>query len=187
MKLEDVKKLLVISDQVTHVRAELPFTDDLGGADKLEFIYNEGGLRFKAKHYHGWACVFHGYDEALFSDSNGYLGAVAPVQLDRRVEWARHIQALLQKAFLKARLQRGQPCRVMVPDPDGIPLFYDGFVKSVDAEDDSLLVTYAGGKQLTAKPKKIGNYGLTAYQGRGGSVVTLGGVLQTNLNNVVPK
>ncbi len=186
MRLEEVKKFLVITDQVTHVHAVLPFTDAIGGPDKLEFIYNEGGLRFKAKHYHGWACVFHGYDEALFSDANGYLGAVAPVQLDRRVEWARHIQALLQTAFLKARLVPGQPCRVMVPDAEGIPLFYDGFIKTADPEDENLQVTYGSGKRVTVKPKKIGNYGLTAYQGRAGVVVTLGGVLRTNLSNVVP-
>lgn len=185
MKLDDVKKHLVITDKVTHVHAALPYTDEAGGAHALEFIYNEGGLRFKAKHYHGWACVFHGYDDALFSDAHGYLDEVAPPQLDRKVEWARHIQTLMQKAFMKARLQKGQPCRVMAPDADGVPLFHDGFVKNVDTDDDSLLVTYAG-KQLTAKPKKIGKYGLIAYQGRGGAVVTLGGVLQTNQNGVVP-
>lgn len=185
MRIEELKKVMIITDHTTHVHAILPYADEQGAAARLEFIYNEGGLRFRAKHYHGWACTFHGYDEALYTDAHGYLDAVCP-SFDRRLEWAKQIQGIMQREFFKARLQKGQPCRVMVPNADGIPLFYDGVVKSLDTDDDSLLVVYDGGKRLTAKPKKVGNSGLTAYQGRGGGFVTLGGHLATNQNFVVP-
>ena len=174
MKLTDLKKFLRTRDQVTHIEAWLPTE-----SKELHFIYNEAGLRFDAKHYRGMVSVFHAYDDELYSDAHSYLQAVSPTAEHRRA-WALAIQNELHRQFFEARLKLGQPVRVASAD---LGEAYDGFIKRVEDEGDTIVVAYDG-RTTTAKLKSLGKSGLRAYQGRG-TVITLGGLMRYSEHGVV--
>lgn len=186
MRAADIRKNLTLIDHTTHVEGSLSYEWD-GQQQTLAFIYNEGGLRFRSKLYRGWAPVFHGYDGGIYTDARGYLAPVTS-GFDHGTDFAREVQTVMQRFWLRARLQPGQPVTVMVPDKDvnrGIPMPYQGYVKNVDTEDDSVLIAYEHGRQVTVKPKPFGLRDIQ-YQGRQGVFVILGGGLKTNEHNVVP-
>ncbi len=170
MKLVDLPKLLKTDDRVVRMEATLQTTaNNMGGRDAiLKFAYAESGLYFWAEHYHNFVLAFHRYDDELFTDADSYLEAITPVKTDRRA-WVEAIRERLDNAFRRARLLEGQPVGVRTMDGSTFP----GFIKNIDTNDDSIVVTYDEGRQATVRLKrtKLGN----SYQGRNGITVTLGG------------
>ncbi len=164
MRREDLKRRLAVTDAVSHLEAVLAVPDEGAKDVEIRFQYDDLGLKFWSKTYRYFVDVFHRYDSDLYTDADGTL-TVITANAEHRLAWAVDIRDLLQKQWLEARRVVGQPVDVAGAQ---------GFVKKYEEDTDTLVVTFDGGRRLTAKSKRLSG-GYVRYVGRDGIIVRLGG------------